>query len=228
MNFRPLALLLALGAVNCADSAPVSSATAGEATTTFSANALYNLGNAYARANQPALAILNYERARLLTPDDPDIDANLRFVRAAAHQPSPARSRLEATVTYLSPTLTAWLGVVGVLCLGTALIGGLKTARPPALRRAGVVIGVLLIAWNVASAVVLWPAVHAAVVVTAAAPVRVAPVPLGEPVFTLSLAETVQIAATFEDFVLVRTHAGKTGWAARTNVVPVEPDRFTP
>src|SRR5882724_4891553 len=39
----------------------------------------YNLGNAWFRQGKLGLAILNYERARRLTPRDPDILANLKF-----------------------------------------------------------------------------------------------------------------------------------------------------
>jgi len=41
----------------------------------------YNLGNTYFRMNRLGLAILNYERARLFIPRDPDLDFNLRYVR---------------------------------------------------------------------------------------------------------------------------------------------------
>jgi hypothetical protein len=85
-------------------------------------------------------------------------------------------------------------------------------------------VGIALVGWNAASAVVAWPAVHAAVVVSDGAPVRVSPVPMGDPLFTLPLAETVEVKSAHEDFVLIRTPTGKTGWAARTNVVPVVPD----
>ena len=37
-----------------------------ESTTGYSAAGLYNLGNSYARAGKPGMAILNYERASLL------------------------------------------------------------------------------------------------------------------------------------------------------------------
>ncbi len=37
----------------------------------------FNLGNAYYKTNQFTLAILNYERAKLLDPNDEDIDFNL-------------------------------------------------------------------------------------------------------------------------------------------------------
>lgn len=38
----------------------------------------FNLGNAYYKTKQYPLAILNYERAKLLSPDDEDIDFNLQ------------------------------------------------------------------------------------------------------------------------------------------------------
>jgi len=38
----------------------------------------YNLGNAYYKTKQYTLSILNYERAKLLTPDDEDISFNLQ------------------------------------------------------------------------------------------------------------------------------------------------------
>ena len=60
---------------------------AAQAPAGYSAPALYNLANAYARAGKPGLAVLNYERAKLLEPNDPDIDANLRHVREAAGLP---------------------------------------------------------------------------------------------------------------------------------------------
>lgn len=38
----------------------------------------YNLGNAYYKTKQYTLSILNYERAKLLAPDDEDIEFNLQ------------------------------------------------------------------------------------------------------------------------------------------------------
>ncbi|MDD5674943.1 MAG: tetratricopeptide repeat protein [Chitinivibrionales bacterium] len=43
----------------------------------------YNLGNAYFRLKNMGKAILMYEKAHALSPDDPDINANLRFVNAS-------------------------------------------------------------------------------------------------------------------------------------------------
>lgn len=39
----------------------------------------YNLGNAYFKANKLGKAVLNYERARIYMPSDPDLSFNLKF-----------------------------------------------------------------------------------------------------------------------------------------------------
>ena len=49
-----------------------------------SAALLYNLGNSQYRMGEFGRAILSYERARLLTPRDPDLLANLSLARKAA------------------------------------------------------------------------------------------------------------------------------------------------
>jgi hypothetical protein len=46
---------------------------------------------------------------------------------------------------------------------------------------------------------------------------------MGDPVFTLPEAEVVALAAEHDEFVLVRTAAGRTGWVSRSNVAPVIP-----
>ena len=70
---------------------------------------------------------------------------------------------------------------------------------------------------------VLWPTLHAAVIVTAATPVQVSPVPMGDQLFTLPEAETVTILAEHEDFLLVQTSTGRKGWVSRANLVAVVP-----
>ena len=47
-----------------------------------SAEIYFNLGNAYYRTDNITKAVLNYERARLLSPGDDDINFNLQFARS--------------------------------------------------------------------------------------------------------------------------------------------------
>lgn len=48
----------------------------------ISGELLYNIGNCYYRLGQKGLAIYYYEKARLLLPDDEDLEYNLKLVRS--------------------------------------------------------------------------------------------------------------------------------------------------
>jgi hypothetical protein len=191
----------------------------------YSAATLYNSANAYARAGKPGLAVLNYERASLLAPEDPDVDANLRFVRKSAHVTAEPRRWIDRMVTIARPAVVAWLGVAGVLMLGAGLLAGLLAPHRRRTRRAALLVGAALVGFTLSNGLVLWPKLHEAVILTAAAPARASPVPMGDPLFTLPEAETVRVTAEHDDFVLVRTRAGRTGWVSRANLAPVVPRR---
>jgi tetratricopeptide (TPR) repeat protein len=47
------------------------------------AEVYYNLGNAYFRMNRIGLAMLNFEKAKMIRPDDEDIEANIKFAAAS-------------------------------------------------------------------------------------------------------------------------------------------------
>jgi hypothetical protein len=190
----------------------------------YSADGLYNLANSYARAGKPGLAVLNYERAALLAPDDADINANLEYVRASAHVSTEPRNRFARIAQAASPALTAWGGVLGIALVGVGLLLMKRLGRRFRWVRGGsILIGVALTALSVSNAILLWPRMHEAVVLINQTPARVSPVPMGDTAFVLSEAETVTIRAEHEDFVLIRTRGGLTGWVARASLGAVVP-----
>ena len=216
LMFAPVLALLTPGFEACAGATADAGATA--MTDRYSAASLYNLANAYARGGQPGLAVLNYERAALLAPQDPDVAANLLLVRTAARLPIDTPGRLIRWFGAIDPDWFAGLGVLGLLLAG----GGLYLARGVGPRRmlgrSSLILSVLLIALPAADAVVLWPKLHAAVVLRAATPVRAAPAPMGDALFTLPEADTVGVRAAHEEFVLVRTRDGRAGWVAKADL----------
>jgi hypothetical protein len=218
----PLTVLI-IGLILSGWQAQAQSAQVRSAQGVYVAAGLYNAANAYARAGKPGMAVLNYERARLLAPNDPDIEANLRLVRESLRLPSESPHALASAATLASPTLLAWLGVVGLLIVGVSLLAGQIYSRHRIIRRAAMVLGVAMITLPVANGVVLWPRLHEAVVISANAAVRVSPAPMGEPLFVLPEAEIVTMTAEHEGFVLVQTRAGRIGWAARASLAPVVP-----
>lgn len=189
----------------------------------YSAAGLYNAGNAYARAGKPGLAVLNYERANLLTPNDPDIEANLRLVRAPLQLPSESHTALARAVPRAGPTLLAWSGAAGLLIVGSSLLAGRVYPRLRWVRRAATLIGIAMVGLTAANGVLLWPKLHEAVVIASNTAVRVSPAPMADPLFTLTEAETVKMTAEYAGFVLIQTRAGRSGWTARASLAPIVP-----
>jgi hypothetical protein len=189
----------------------------------YSADGFYNLANSYARAGKPGLAVLNYERAALLAPDDADINANLEYVRASAHVPTEPRSRFARIAQAANPGLAAWAGVVGIILVGLGILAKRIERRFLWVRIGSISIGAALIALTVSNAMLLWPRTQEAVVLINQTPARVSPVPMGDTAFVLPEAETVTITAAHEDFALIRTRSGRSGWVARANLGAVVP-----
>lgn len=189
----------------------------------FSAAALYNLGNSYARAGKPGMAILNYERASLLSPGDPDVEANLRFVRASAHLPAQTPDSLERIASIANPFWLSWIGVLGLIMIGASLIGAQLSPRYRLWRGAAALLGAAMLGLVLNNALVLWSRLHQGIVIAAATPVRVSPVPMGEPLFALPEGEKVKISAEHDGFALIETRVGRTGWISDANLAPILP-----
>ena len=189
----------------------------------FSAAELYNLGNSYARAGKPGMAILNYERAGLLAPNDSDIEANLRYVQASARLPLESRGAFDRFARVGSPRLLSWAALLGVVLIGAAAVAGQLSPRYRRLRVVAIFAGAVMLGWTVCNGISLWPKLHEGVILTAATPGRVSPVPMGDSLFVLPEGERVRIDAEHEGFSLVHTSAGRSGWVADSNLGPIVP-----
>ena len=188
-----------------------------------SAASLYNSANGYARANKPGLAVLYYERARLLDPVDADIETNLRIVRSGASLPQPAPHWYDAPARIARPTILAWVGIAGIVLIGAwLLVPSSSITRRRGLRFVACV-GVLAIAAPLAQAMTLWPLVHSGVVITNVAEARASPVNLGDPAFTVPAGELVRITSVYQGYLLVRTIAGRSGWVPAQSIAPIVP-----
>lgn len=189
----------------------------------YSLAALYDSANAHARAGRPGLAVLDYERARLLAPADPDVKANLLVTRRMAGLPAEPDRWLSRTVGEADPALVSWLGVVGVALLAGAAWAGRMAAPYRRWRAAIALMGVALVALTLANAAAIWPRLHEAIVIVGSAPARISPAPMGEVSFVLKEAEAVRILGEHEGFVLVRSTAGRMGWVWHTQVAAIVP-----
>jgi len=191
----------------------------------YSAAALYNLANAYARAGKPGLAVLNYERAKLLDPQDPDIDANLQRVRDASGLRPVSATGLERLARSANPTAVSWIGIVGLIVAGLGLLAREVTPAHRGKLLAAALMGFCLVGITLGSALAVWPTLHEAVVVGHAVPVRVSPTLIEEPIFSLPEAEIVSVRGKHDSFMLIKTGAGRTGWAPQANLALIVPPR---
>lgn len=189
----------------------------------YSAAHLYNQGNALARDGKPGLAVLNYERARLLAPDDPDIEANLEAILASQHVLEPPRSSFLRLAGRLPTAAAALSGVLGITLLGAGILVTRFGRVHRGLSGSGVALGVALLAVPAVQGALLWPTLNAAVVVAQEAPVTATPVPIAEPLFVLPEAQTVTVSAEYESFALIKTPIGRTGWVAAAKLARVVP-----
>ena len=189
----------------------------------YSAASLYNLANAYARTGKPGLAVLNYERARLLDPTDPDIEANLRHVRETAGLPPETQNAFHRITAIATPQVLSWLGLTGLLIAGAGVLARQLYPRHRRKLLLATLLGVSLCGVAAASAITLWPIIHSGIVVTHDAPVRVSPVSMEEPLFTLPEATRVRMSSEHDGFVLIQTSGGRTGWIPSANLAPIVP-----
>jgi len=147
----------------------------------------------------------------------------LSHVREAAGLPPESRNRFARMAGFASPRVLAWVGVLGLFIIGVSALARWPYPRHRRKLLAATLVGISLLGVTIGSGVALWPIMHAAVVITQTAPVRVSPVPIEEPLFVLPEASMVKMLAEHDEFVLIRTNAGRTGWALRANLAPIVP-----
>ncbi len=191
----------------------------------------YNLGNAYQRLGQYGPAILAYERARLVTPRDPDLLANLTLARKAANAiEEPARDpRLDAVLGYLSRNEWSWLVVGAALSLGgLALIVGAmgvsrRGLRPYVFTAAGLA-GVVLVA-GAAALYLRRDEANRGVVLSPDAAVRLSPFEKAEALGVPGCGRFVRLGEKSGGFYYVDVPASQLhGWLASKDVAAVEPN----
>jgi tetratricopeptide (TPR) repeat protein len=192
----------------------------------------YNLGNCYQRLGQFGPAILAYERARLLSPRDPDLLVNLALARkaAAAFEEPGVHPRLDGLLNHLSRNEWSWLVAAAALVLGAlTLVCG---AAPPPRRwlrtSAWVAAGIAgsTIATGAAALYLRHGEATRGIVLSAAATVRLSPFESAEALGTPGPGRSVRLGAHTGAFRYVEVPATHLrGWMADTDVAAVIPER---
>ena len=116
-------------------------------------------------------------------------------------------------------------GVFGLIVAALCLLAREVAPAHRGKLLAAALMGLCLMGVTLGSALAVWPTLHEAVVVGHAIPVRVSPTLIEEPIFTLPEAEIVSVRGEYEGFMLIKTGAGRTGWAPQANLGLIVPPR---
>lgn len=179
--------------------------------------ALFNLGNTEARAGHTGRAVLDYERARVFAPNDPDIRANLGSVRAAAGLPAESGSWFERHARIADPDVLYWLGIIGVLAGGAGSLSIRARVRWRGFAVLALAVGIPLCCVALIDALATWPVMCEAVVMHTTA-ARVSPVDGSDMLFALPEGQLVRIIDRYGRFALVDTGKGSPGWVAKADL----------
>lgn len=196
------------------------------ARSTSNGDVFYNLGNAYFKNNQPGQAVAAYIAAQSLKPRDPDIAANLKFVRDKVGDnlensyERPSWQRLFCLDGTLNLREQFW--VATNLLILALFVGGARWWLPrgrEALTVAGSIFLLGAVWLGFGASLRLSSSMVIGAVTVPAAEVRAEKASSSSPVlFQLSAGTPVRILDAKDSWVRVALPDGKGGWLQRSEV----------
>ncbi len=188
---------------------------------------LYNLGNTCFRLKKPGPALLYYERAHKLSPNDPDIKANIRFVQSTLvdRLPAPEQSFIEAVLRYLHNLVSLegqlWLGFALLLTLCGLFSFGLYASdslRLWIIYMSSIVL-LLLACCGVSVGMKLYAEVHVKEAIALTASADAVNQPNGNKVlFTIHEGTKFRVLKQLGDWSLIGLPTGVSGWVLTTSL----------
>ena len=198
-----------------------------------SAELYYNLGNAYYRSENITKAVLNYERALMLSPGDRDIRFNLQIARGKTIDKIVPESEMffitwyYALVNLMSVDAWARLAIIS-LALVIVLLLVYLFANRIWLRKVGFFSGLLMLAVFVFSNLFAWQQKQnllfrkGAIVMAPSVVVKSTPAKNGTDLFILHEGTKVSITdGSMRGWLEIRIADGKEGWVERNKLAEI-------
>ncbi|MFY9150655.1 MAG: tetratricopeptide repeat protein [Prolixibacteraceae bacterium] len=183
----------------------------------------FNLGNAYYKTGQYTLSILNFERAKLLAPNDEDIDFNLQVANQKvvdAIQELPAIFIIRWWESLINSHSTDTWAVISIFSfiLFLTMIGFYFFARSGDVKRITFWLGVFLIlitifSWSFAAGQKSRMVNHSyAIVMQPTVTVKSSPSEKGTNLFVIHEGLKVKITDKIGDWIEIKLADGNKGW----------------
>ena len=184
----------------------------------------FNLGNAHFKAGQPGLALVAYRQAEQLAPRDPDLRANVAFVRDQVEGPSYRMSHVETVFRAL--TLNEWAAGASIVFWIWILLLSARQLWPKLrapLRGMSWLCGIatIILAGCLAAALTINSTTRA-VVTSNEIPVRNGPFEESPDAFVVHDGAELRVLDRKGGW-LQATVGSRTGWIFQTNVVVLQP-----
>lgn len=184
----------------------------------------YNLGNAYYRTDNISRAIINYERALLLSPGDNDIRFNLQMARSKTIDKIVPESQMFFVTWYKSlvniTSIDGWAYIALIaLALAVVLVLLYFFSEQIWMRKVGFFMGITFILIFILSNIFAYQQKNrisernGAIVITSAATIKSTPADNGTDLFVLHEGTYVRITdKSMKDWVEIKLADGKEGW----------------
>jgi len=188
----------------------------------WSAPLFYNLGNAYYRADDFGRAILNYERALALDPNQPEAAANLALAREETRALELQHGRLDAALKHVAATPFAIAAAIGFWLMVFALALRILNRRRSIIPLAIAVLGCLVAIASIALAYQIESSrKNLAVVTGSEIRARLATADNASSVLQLPPGSEVQILSRRGDWVYAALPNNLRGWLPNSSVEPI-------
>ena len=192
----------------------------------ISASLLYNMANGYYHMKDPGNAVLYYERALYLNPDNTDIRANLRMARKDFGLVEREAGQWERFFHFFSLNGWTWmasgaLAVFSLIFLLRGIAPGLRMNRLLKVASGGALCLFVLSGTGVG---VQYEKIDCGVVTEKNAGLLVSPFDASSKSSAIKDGKVVRITGSYKDYLLVEETTGETGWIAKKSVKTVVPD----
>jgi tetratricopeptide (TPR) repeat protein len=184
----------------------------------------YNLGNAYLKDHRLGPAILWYERALKLMPDDPDLRFNLNYARSMTKDaPGEVGSPLVRIFFfweyYLSDHAVIWLAI-GFNVLFWVLLSLWVVQRRHILIRGAMAAGAAALIFVLTAGYDYYEAAHpsTAIVLPDQAAIRSGLEDSSTQLFVLHAGAKVSVLKQLRDYYQIRFSADKIGWVGKDKI----------